>query len=63
MSKVVDNVMIKIAGKRHSCECGCNVFHHPTIDELKKKGCEGIYTLKIENVYICNGCGNGFEAE
>lgn len=56
-----DNVMLKIAGKGYVCECGCNVFHHPTRDELKAMGFPGVYTVKIENVFVCNGCDSAFE--
>lgn len=38
------NIVVKIGGKQFRCECGCNVFHHPSDVDDK------------ENTYECNAC-------
>lgn len=45
----LENFQVKIAGKHHRCECGCNVFHKPDDNNL--------------DIYECNACGVQFEAE
>ena len=42
------NVMPKINGKCFRCECGCNVFHHPTEDDL---------------LFECNSCEEWYRGE
>jgi hypothetical protein len=51
------NIMVRLAdapivyGVRRSfhCDCGCNVFHHPSQDEGNK--------------YVCNSCGITYTGE
>lgn len=45
----LENFTVRIAGKLHRCECGCNVFHKPDDKNL--------------DLYECNACGQQFEAE
>lgn len=42
------DIILRVAGKRFRCSCGCNVFQHP----------EGEPT-----VYRCNACGTQYEGE
>lgn len=41
------DIMLRVAGKRFRCSCGCNVFQHP----------EG-----EPDIYRCNSCNKEYEA-
>lgn len=37
----VEAFVLTVEGKDFFCECGCNVFHKPNIDDLSIYGCNG----------------------
>lgn len=44
----LENFILKVAGERFRCSCGCNVFHKP--DSTRQE------------LYECNACGVWMES-
>jgi len=49
LNNTVKSHMIKIGGKRFYCECGCNCFHKPDLED--------------EFIYKCNACNSVYKGE
>ena len=41
------NILLKVAGEKFRCACGCSVFHH--IDD--------------DQIFICNSCESEYETD